>query len=100
MARAVVLTSYVWGIDTSTIIEGDGYGAGPNVIGATVGDPNTVRVVFDHAMMQDGYLLRTDNYSIAKMADPSAILAIFRVLPVAARPDAIDLVTQDQEIGR
>jgi len=48
-------------------------------------------------MLQDGYLLRLDNYAITKTADPTIALAVFRVLSVANRPDAVDLITQDQE---
>lgn len=96
MARATVLSSYIWGIDAGIVIEGDGYGSGPSVSMVAVGDPNTVRVVFDRAMMQDGYLLDTDNYSVAETGNPSSTLAVFRALPVVGRQDAVDLVTQDQ----
>ena len=90
------MASYVWGIDTSTIIEGEGCGSGPSVSTVIVGNPNTVRVVFNRAMMQDGYLLSIDNYAIAESGSPSSTLAIFRVLPVVGRQDAVDLVIQDQ----
>jgi len=97
MARATVLVSNIWGIITDTIIQGDGLAGGPSVSSVTVGDPNTIRVVFDCAMMQDGYLLRIDNYLITKTSDPSSILMVFRTLPVSGRQDAVDLIVQDQE---
>lgn len=97
MARATIQASHIWGILTSTIIAGDGLGSGPNVSSVAVANPNYLRVVFDRPMMQDGYLFCPDNYRVSKTGDPLSTLAIFGVVSVSGRQDAVDLIIQDQE---
>ena len=92
MMAVEFLSGFTWGVDSTTISEGDGSTA-PALTAASPTGTCFVELTFDQDMLEDSELLEPGNYSIIQPAT-LAVLPVLRVKHLS--PTVVELLTQNQ----
>lgn len=92
MMAVEFLSGFTWGVDSTTISEGDGSTA-PALAAASPTGTCFIELTFDQAMLEDSELLNPENYSIIQPAT-LAVLPVLRARQLS--PTVVELLTQNQ----